>query len=491
MGICSTSKQPGRDSAPHGTGDGKTVGLFARLPSIPLAFLGFGIYRAWIELAFVGSFVDFPATQYSGHDCFDLTILATALVFVAASRRLGTLYNRKVLYGACGISLIGSTLGLFASLYAPEYAATLAVPSAVLGGFGIALSILFWSELYCCLNPVRVALYFCASIVAGAMLIYICRGFLMPWLFAAMLIMPLASLACLRASFRSLPPEELPHPYRGSFSFPWKPILLMALFAFAYGLKESSLYASTFGPHSAFGTVVMASLVFVGVVFQGGKFDFRVIYRYALPLMVGTFLILPSLGFLDNAAADFCLTGAYTAFSILIMIILTSLSFRQGISAIWLFGIERAIRVSFNMLGRQTESLVSETDFMGGLPPDFVLNALVILLVAVLTMMLLTSKGMPDRWGVAFFDSSEDADESYLVNDQHLAALCGKVAKERLLSQREEEVLFLLAQRKSIGAVEKELVVAKGTAKTHIRNVYRKLDVHSRDELVEYLEMHD
>ena len=85
------------------------------------------------------------------------------------------------------------------------------------------------------------------------------------------------------------------------------------------------------------------------------------------------------------------------------------------------------------MLGRQTESLVSETDFMGGLPPDFVLNALVILLVAVLTMMLLTSKGMPDRWGVAFFDSSEDADESYLVNDQHLAALCKKLSLIHIL----------------------------------------------------------
>lgn len=265
----------------------------------------------------------------------------------------------------------------------------------------------------------------------------------------------------------------------------------MALFAFAYGLKEPSLYMSTFGPHSAFGTVVMASVVFVGVVFQGGKFDFRTIYRFALPLMVGTFLILPSLGFLNNVAADFCMTGAYTTFSILIMIILTSLSYRHGISALWLFGIERAVRVSFNMLGRQAEPMISGADFMGDLPPDFVLNALVILLVAALTMMLLSGKELSDRWGVSFFDSSGETEGDYLVNEQHLTALCAKVAKERQLSQREEEVLFLLAQRKSLSDVEQELVVAKGTAKTHIRNVYRKLDVHSRDELIEYLEMHD
>ncbi len=50
-------------------------------------------------------------------------------------------------------------------------------------------------------------------------------------------------------------------------------------------------------------------------------------------------------------------------------------------------------------------------------------------------------------------------------------------------------MLFLLATRKSVSDIEKELVVAKGTAKTHVRNIYRKLDVHSRDELIEYLEM--
>lgn len=490
MGICSTIAHREQAAAVGKPKGRKMAALLGRLPHIPLVFLGFGMHRAWIEIAFVGSFVDFPATHYSGHDFFDLTILATALICVAASKRIGTLHDKRALHWACGVSLIGSTLGLFASLYDPGCAAMLAVPSAVLGGFGIALIILFWSELYCCLNPVRVALYFCASIVAGAVIVYICRGFYQPWLFAAMVCMPVASLACLRASFRSLPPDELPNPYRGGFSFPWKPVLLMALFAFAYGLKESSLYMSTFGPHSAFGTVAMASVVFAGVVFQGGRFDFRVIYRFALPLMVGTFLILPSLGFLDNVAADFCMTGAYTAFSILIMIILTSLSYHQGISALWLFGIERAVRVSFNMLGRQAESAISELDFMGNLPPGFVLNALVILLVAALTMILLSGKGLSDRWGVAFFDNPNDAEDDCFVNDQHLAALCSNVAKEHRLSQREEEVLRLLTQRKSIGDIEEALVVAKGTAKTHIRNVYRKLDVHSRDELVEYLEMH-
>lgn len=463
--------------------------LRSRIPRIPLAFLGFGLHRAWLEIAFVGSFMDFPATHFNGHNVFDFSILAVALVCAASWKKLGTLYDRRPLHWVCGASLVLSTVGLFASLWMPASAPVLAVPTAILGGAGIALMILFWSELYCCLNPVRVALYYCASIVAGALIIYVCRGFYPPWLFAAMAALPVASIACLRAGFAALPEEELPESPKESAPLPWKPVLLMAVFAFAYGLKESSLYASTFGPHSAFGTLAMASLVFVGVVFQGGRFDFRVIYRFALPLMIGTFLILPTLGFLDSAAADFCMTGAYTAFSVLIMIILTSLSYHRGVSAILLFGIERAVRTSFNMLGRQAEAGITGLGQTAGFQSDFALNALVVLLVTALTMMLLSGRDLSDRWGVSL-DGKPAGEESRFANRGQLLALCSRVAEESQLSQREEEVLFLLANGKSVADIEKELVIAKGTAKTHVRNVYRKLDVHSRDELAEYLEMH-
>ena len=64
------------------------------------------------------------------------------------------------------------------------------VPSALLGGFGIALAILVWSELYSCLNPLRVALYYSASIAAGALVLYVYRGFMLPWLFAMTALLP-------------------------------------------------------------------------------------------------------------------------------------------------------------------------------------------------------------------------------------------------------------------------------------------------------------
>jgi LuxR family transcriptional regulator, maltose regulon positive regulatory protein len=50
------------------------------------------------------------------------------------------------------------------------------------------------------------------------------------------------------------------------------------------------------------------------------------------------------------------------------------------------------------------------------------------------------------------------------------------------LSERELEVLQLIEAGKSNRRIAQELFVTAGTVKTHIRNIYRKLDVHSRTQ---------
>ena len=52
------------------------------------------------------------------------------------------------------------------------------------------------------------------------------------------------------------------------------------------------------------------------------------------------------------------------------------------------------------------------------------------------------------------------------------------------LSEREIEVLLLIATGKSNQEIADELVVALGTVKRHIFNIYNKLDVKNRTECV-------
>jgi len=50
------------------------------------------------------------------------------------------------------------------------------------------------------------------------------------------------------------------------------------------------------------------------------------------------------------------------------------------------------------------------------------------------------------------------------------------------LSERELEVLQLVAAGKSNQEIARELFVTAGTVKAHIKNIYRKLDTHSRTQ---------
>lgn len=54
-----------------------------------------------------------------------------------------------------------------------------------------------------------------------------------------------------------------------------------------------------------------------------------------------------------------------------------------------------------------------------------------------------------------------------------------------LLSEREMQVLRLLAAHLTSRDVAEELTIATSTVRTHIKNIYRKLDVHSRREAID------
>lgn len=65
---------------------------------------------------------------------------------------------------------------------------------------------------------------------------------------------------------------------------------------------------------------------------------------------------------------------------------------------------------------------------------------------------------------------------------------CELVANRYLLSRRETEVLFFLAKGHNATSIQEQLYISEGTTKTHIRHIYRKLDIHSQQELIQIVE---
>ncbi len=58
------------------------------------------------------------------------------------------------------------------------------------------------------------------------------------------------------------------------------------------------------------------------------------------------------------------------------------------------------------------------------------------------------------------------------------------LAEQHGLSQRESEVFELLATGRSVPYIQNELVISQNTVKTHTRNIYRKMGVSNKQELI-------
>lgn len=65
---------------------------------------------------------------------------------------------------------------------------------------------------------------------------------------------------------------------------------------------------------------------------------------------------------------------------------------------------------------------------------------------------------------------------------------CAQVADLYGLSAREQEVLQLLARGRTIDYIATDLVISFNTAKSHVRHVYVKMGVHTRQELIDLIE---
>ena len=65
---------------------------------------------------------------------------------------------------------------------------------------------------------------------------------------------------------------------------------------------------------------------------------------------------------------------------------------------------------------------------------------------------------------------------------------CETIAARFSLSPREREVLSLLARGRTAAYIGRSLGIAPDTAKTHMRSIYRKMDIHSQQELIELID---
>ena len=79
-------------------------------------------------------------------------------------------------------------------------------------------------------------------------------------------------------------------------------------------------------------------------------------------------------------------------------------------------------------------------------------------------------------------------DEDPADRPRYFNKKCEAVAKKYDLSERQGEVLMMLAKGRNAEYITKKLIISSHTAKAHIYSIYQKTGVHSRQELMDLVE---
>ena len=170
-------------------------------------------------------------------------------------------------------------------------------------------------------------------------------------------------------------------------------------------------------------------------------------------------------------------------FLVLMMVMLGNMSYRYGMCALWLFAIERAVRLVFGQAGSVAGAILASQPLPVG--ELGVLFAAASVALALTTALIFASeKSLSSMWGVVLKEGASEGGDEH-VRRNRLGLRCRSIAIACDLTEREEETLFQLLQGKRPARIADELGVELSTVRTHIKHVYQKLDVHSNKELME------
>lgn len=75
--------------------------------------------------------------------------------------------------------------------------------------------------------------------------------------------------------------------------------------------------------------------------------------------------------------------------------------------------------------------------------------------------------------------------------DQFIHKRCDELAQEFSISPRETEVLYYLGRGYNHGYIARKLFLSENTVRTHVRHIYAKLNISSREELLNLIDEND
>ena len=300
---------------------------------------------------------------------------------------------------------------------------------------------------------------------------------------AATALLPVLSLACAWASFRIVAPERPVPRVAVEFRIPWKIVGIMALAGFASGI--SGLFANIGEGMGAFHRIwatAVAGGALMYAAFHGEKsFDLRKLAQVCLVAAIAAYAFTP-LAFAGlGAVVSFLAKLAYVWFTVFALAMLANVAFRFEIPSLRMFAIARASSEGAILAGVLVRDGLRALGVVSDVCALSVVAGVGLLLVGVSVLVWRSEESVNADWGAAGIDL--ESGQRAVGQRERLLARCSVLREQFGLTERETELLALIAQGKTRAEIERELFLSQNTVKTHARHLYAKLGVHSKDEV--------
>ena len=444
------------------------------------SFFGVAAPHVWIFCATHRSEVDYGSVEPSVplYLCLSLCML---LAMVAAWRFSVEVTKSSFLSGIVSTISALATIALVCPPAQMGEAGIVLCSCAV--GAGIAWSYLEWVPFYARLEVKdAIACVFVAMAVGSALKTAID---LAPAPVAALCLaaMPFVSLAAARAALRETPapPDDVPQYYDGRVaSVPWRILAGVGAYSLVIGVVQgtpigidASSTALTVVHHAA--EIVVAAAVLWWVFARRGLLRFASLWRAIMFFSATGLFFLPVLGSQWTGWALISVSIAQTLIVMLFWVMLADVSRHSSVSPYAVFGAGWVAYTLPFAVGRQLGALLDAW------APAGTVLLLMAYLLALAAVFALSENDISQRRIFAELEGAAPSRSLFAGIEQG----CHRIAARAGLTAREEEVMVLLCQGRSKSYIAESLFISENTVRSHSKNIYRKLGVHSKQELLD------
>ncbi|MEY8459865.1 helix-turn-helix transcriptional regulator [Eggerthellaceae bacterium 24-137] len=262
------------------------------------------------------------------------------------------------------------------------------------------------------------------------------------------------------------------------------PFAGLMVFAFLMGARKFILFDVV---HMEVLGCVLGALVVVPLCFvRSSRPLLPVIYRLVLPAFALALIFLNSFpgGSVPLWFAAWLSYAFFGMLAILALASLAALAHGGELPCGFIFGVAVAAFAAFSILGVAAAATPPFQEQEGG-PALLVVSTLffVALIGEALVSLWRASRGAGD---VPATDEGDELPGRPVAVPQPLdvAARCDALADDASLTPREREILGYLGRGHGIAFIAGTLVISESTVRTHVKAIYRKVGVGSREELL-------